>query len=141
MKFWDASAVVPLVVVEAETSRCRSLLAEDTEMVVWLLTPLEVTSALTRRLRHSTLKLGDFRKAKQQLSLLEGAWSEVASVETVRERARRLLESHSLRAADALQLAAAIIVSEDRPLHIPFITLDNRLAWAAEREGFTLLGI
>ncbi len=140
MRFWDASAVVPLVVAEKETRHCRSLLAEDAEMVVWLLTPLEVISALTRRLRESSLKLPDFRKAKEQLVLLERVWSEVVSVESARERARRLLESHSLRAADALQLAAAIIVSEDKPQHLSFVTLDSRLALAAEREGFTLLG-
>ncbi|MDA2930537.1 PIN domain-containing protein, partial [Acidobacteria bacterium AH-259-O06] len=125
MRFWDASAVVPLVVAEEQTSHCRSLLAQDTEMVVWLLTPLEVISALTRRLRQSSLKLPDFRRAKEQLVVLERAWSEVTSVESVRERARRLLETHSLRAADALQLAAAIIVSEDKPPQIPFVTLDN----------------
>ena len=140
MRFWDASAVVPLVVAEEETRPCRNLLSDDAEMVVWVLTPLEVISALTRRLRESSLKLSAFHKAKEQLVLLERAWSEVTSVETVRERARRLLESHSLRAADALQIAAAIVACEDKPQHLPFVTLDNRLALAAEREGFRLLG-
>ena len=141
MRFWDASAVVPLVVAEEETNHCRKLLAEDAEVVVWFLTPLEVISALARRLRESTLKLSDFRKAKGQLLLLERAWFEVTSVERVRELARRLLESYPLRAADALQLAAAIIISENSPQDTPFVTLDNRLGLAAEREGFTLLGV
>jgi predicted nucleic acid-binding protein len=141
VRFWDASSIVPLVVEEDQTSYCRRLLAEDTEMVVWLLTPVEVISALTRRLRENSLRLPEFRKAKGQLLLLERAWSEVTAVEKVREHARRLLESHPLRAADALQLAAAIVVSEDNPQDTPFVTLDNRLALAAEREGFTLLEV
>lgn len=76
MRFWDASAVVPLVVAEEETHHCRRLLAEDAEVVVWFLTPVEVISALARRRRESSLKLPDFRKAKDQLVLLERVWSE-----------------------------------------------------------------
>ena len=53
MRFWDASAIVPLVALEKETGDCRSLLAKDRDIVVWLLTPVEVISALTRRLRKS----------------------------------------------------------------------------------------
>ena len=131
--------MVPLVALESESDGCRRLLAEDKDMVVWLLTPVEVISALTRRLRERTLRPSDFRRAKEQLVLLEQAWSEVVSVERARERARRLLESHPLRAADALQLAAALLLSEERPEELPFVTLDERLGQAAEKEGFTLL--
>jgi len=141
VKFWDASAIVPLVVAEEETTSCRILLAEDTEVVVWFLTPVEVYSALNRRLREGSLKLQDFRKAKERFLLLEKAWSEVISVERVRDRALRLLENHPLRAADALQLAAAVIVSEDNPRSLPFVTLDSRLGLAVEKEGFPVLGI
>jgi predicted nucleic acid-binding protein len=132
--------VVPLVVVEEETDHCRKLLTEDAEVVVWFFTPVEVISALTRRRREGSLKLSDFRKAKEQLALLERAWSEVVLLERVRERARRLLESHPLRAADALQLAAAILAAEENPQDVPFVTLDRRLASAAEKEGFLVLG-
>ena len=141
MRFWDASAVVPLVTLEEETDDCRNFLAEDTEIVVWFFTPVEVISALTRRLREKSLKPSDLIKAKEQLAALEGAWSQVVSVEQVRELARRLLERYPLRAADSLQLAAALIVSEDNPQGVPFITLDRRLGQAAERAGFNVLGI
>ena len=72
--------------------------------------------------------------------LLERAWSEVVSLERVRERARRLLESHPLRVTDALQLAAALVAAEDNPADVPCVTLDRRLALAAEKEGFPVLG-
>ena len=141
MKFWDASAVVPLVAFEKETGACRTLLAEDTDIVVWFLTPVEVLSALTRRLREKSLKAIEFSKAKEQLAILERAWSEVISVERVRERARRLLETHPLRTADSLQLAAALLTSEETPQGFPFVTLDRRLGGAAEKEGFHVIGV
>jgi uncharacterized protein len=141
VKFWDASAVVPLVALEKETGHCRRLLAEDADIVVWFLTPVEVISALTRRLREKSLKSIEFTKAKKQLADLERAWSEVISVERVRERARRLLETHALRAADSLQLAAALLTSEETPQGFSFITLDRRLGDAAEKEGFHVIGV
>jgi hypothetical protein len=141
VKFWDASAIVPLVTLEKETEDCRTLLAEDTDIVVWFLTPVEVISALTRRLREKSLKPIEFSSAKEQLSTLEGAWSEVISVERVRERARRLLETHPLRAADSVQLAAALLTSEEAPQGFPFVTLDRRLGSAAAKEGFHVIGV
>ncbi|HEY7216845.1 MAG TPA: type II toxin-antitoxin system VapC family toxin [Candidatus Binatia bacterium] len=141
MRFWDASAIVPLVTLEKQTGDCRALLAEDNDIVVWLLTPVEVISALTRRLREKSFRPIEFSKAKEQLATLEKAWSEVISVERVRERARRLLETHSLRAADSLQLAAALLTSEENPQGFPFVTLDRRLGDAAEKEGFHVLGV
>jgi hypothetical protein len=50
--------------------------------------------------------------------------------------ARRVLRVHALRAADALQLAAALLVSEGNPGSLEVVTLDDRLLDAARREGF-----
>ncbi len=141
MRFWDASTLVPLVALEKETGACRTLLAEDTDIVVWFFTPVEVLSALSRRLREKSLKPIEFADAKENLAALESAWSEVISVEQVRDRARRLLESHPLRAADSLQLAAALLTSEENPQGLPFVTLDRRLGRAAKKEGFSVLGV
>jgi predicted nucleic acid-binding protein len=99
-----------------------------------------VISALTPGLEKSLSSPSSFR-AKEQLAALERAWSEVISVERVRERARRLLEIHPLRAADSLQLGAALLTSEETPQGFPFVTLDRRLADAAEKEGFHVVGV
>lgn len=48
---------------------------------------------------------------------------------------------HPLRAADALQLAAALVLSDFEPRTLPFVTLDDRLASAARREGFEVQGV
>jgi hypothetical protein len=57
----------------------------------------------------------------------------------VDRRARRLLAVHPLRAADALHLAAALIACDERSDVLPFVTLDDRLAEAARREGFDVV--
>ena len=51
----------------------------------------------------------------------------------------RLLGLHHLRAADALQLGAALVAAYDQPLGSALVTLDARFADAARREGFRVL--
>jgi len=139
MRFWDSSAIVPLVCAEAESTRCRTWLREDGALLVWALTATEVISALTRKRRDGAMEPTIFQTGKRRLAHLETSWNEVTQVDAVRNRARRLLESHPLRAADALQLAAALVAVEERPAAIPFVTFDDRLGEAARREGFTVL--
>jgi len=139
VKFWDSSAIVPLVCREATSDRCRQWLTDDPIMLVWALSAVEVVSALARRLRDGGLEAELFRGAKQKLVVLEEAWNEVVRHETVAARARRLLETHPLRAADSLQLAAALVAVEERTRGVEFVTFDGRLAEAASKEGFEVL--
>jgi predicted nucleic acid-binding protein len=48
---------------------------------------------------------------------------------------------HPLRAADALQLGSAIVAADGDPSSLEFVTFDRRLAEAALREGFPVLGV
>ena len=50
------------------------------------------------------------------------------------------VETHPLRAADALQVGAALVAAEESPATLEFVTLDRKLAVAAEREGFRVVG-
>lgn len=79
--------------------------------------------------------------ASTKLAALESRWVEIAPSDRLRDDARRLVRVHDLRAADALQLAAALAASDDQDDPLPFVTLDERLALAAEREGFPVLGL
>jgi len=139
VRFWDSSAIVPLVCREVESSRCRAWLRADPVIVVWAFTAPEVVSALCRKRREGRLNQRIFVAAKARPHKIEQAWSEVVSYEAVRARARRLLETHPLSAADALQLAAALVMTEERPAGIEFVTFDTKLAEAANKEGFKLL--
>ena len=140
MRFWDSSALVPLLAEEASTVAMRSRLDEDRELLVWWGTRVECASALARRLREGRLGRQEALRAEQRLQRLSKAWSEVAPMDPVRTAAERLLRVHPLRAADALQLAAAVVAAEHVPASMELVTLDDRLAEAAELEGFRVLG-
>ena len=136
MRFWDTSALVPIIVNELATKVVASLLIEDPEMIVWALTPVEIASALARRAAGQPEARRD---AQTLLHALESAWVDVDDLKDVAALARHLLMVHALRAADALQLAAALVACDEQPENLPFVTLDNRLAAAARAEGFTVL--
>lgn len=139
MKFWDSSAVVPLLVPEAAAPIVQREFDLDPEVVVWWGTQLECVSALARREREGALPALSLVDALDRLMSLSMAWREVQPVERVRQIATRLLRVHPLRAADALQLSAAIVAAEDQPADLAILTLDKRLAKAAEREGFRVI--
>jgi predicted nucleic acid-binding protein len=81
----------------------------------------------------------DVERARTTLKILSERWEEVTSVESVRTRAIRLLGTHGLRSADALQLAAALVFCDERTESLPFVCLDDRLAEAARKERFPVL--
>lgn len=138
MRFWDSSGIVPLLVEEDPSRAALELLGSDPSIVVWWATPTECVSALARREREGELTALEFTESLKRLDALTAAWQEVAPVEPVRATARRMLRVHPLRAADALQLAAAAIVAEGAPTTLEVVTLDERLAAAAHKEGFRL---
>lgn len=137
MRYWDASALVPLVVAENSSEALRRL-ARDCDIVTWCLSPVEISSAIERRAREGALGVGDRETALGTLAELAGVWTEITAVTPVRDRACRLLAVHRLRAADALQLAAALVAAGDRPAGHEFVCTDARLRDAAGREGYRL---
>ncbi|MBI5491290.1 MAG: PIN domain-containing protein [Deltaproteobacteria bacterium] len=139
MRFWDSSALVPLVVEEPASRACRALLREDGLQLVWCLSRVEVLSALCRRHRGGGLDDDDLRRAADRLLRFADRWTEIDAVPPVRETAERLLRIHPLRAADALQLAAALVAADHRPRGRPFVCLDDQLTAAADREGLATL--
>jgi len=138
MRFWDSSAIVPLIVEEASSSACRSLLRTDRSLAVWALSRVEVLSAIWREVRAGALERAAAVQAGKRLDALSAAWTEVDGLTAVRARAERVVAVHPLRAADALQLAAALVLSRERP-RWPFVTGDRQLASVAELEGFDVI--
>lgn len=139
MRFWDSSALLPLVVEETTSKSCRTLRRADPALAVWALTRVELASALHRLFRDRVLDRAELSVALHRMELMVGRCTEVGAVEHVRERAERLLGIHPLRAADSLQLGAALVLVKDRPRRRGFVTSDERLAEAAGAEGFTVL--
>lgn len=136
MRFWDSSAIVPLLVEEPASAECRRLARTDPIFVVWCLARLEVLSALQRLRREGALPDDAVVAAERRLARIAGRWTEVDALLPVRERAERLLRVHPLRAFDSLQLAAGLVAVGEQPRGRAFVTLDDALFTAAEREGF-----
>lgn len=141
MKFWDASAVVPLLVLEPLTQALQAVAAADPEMLVWWGCEIECASAIARLERDGALDATGAAEAFARLTKLASGWHEVDASDNVREAAVRFLRVHPLRAADAMQLAAAFVAAARRPASLEFITLDDRLADAARREGFVMTSV
>jgi predicted nucleic acid-binding protein len=141
LRFWDGSAVVPLLVDEPTTAAVQGALEDDATMLVWWATELECVSAIARLERQGDLASEGTGVALQRLEALAGGWHEVQPVESVRRAAKRALRVHSLRTADALQLAAATVGSEGQPATLDVVSLDDRLIDAARREGFAVLDL
>jgi predicted nucleic acid-binding protein len=141
VKFWDASAIVPLLVMETSSRRLQSLAAKESAMLVWWGSEVECVSALARRERDGALDSRVMAIALRRLQQLGASWHEIEPSDVIRETANRFLRVHPLRAADALQLAAAFAAAERRPASLEIITLDDRLANAARKEGFGVVDL
>ena len=138
MAFWDASAIVPLCCSQPATVQGRRLRRELKRMVVWWGTPLEARSAFARLVRDGELTADERVAAVRLLAQLRAAWDEILPTEKVRSLAEDLPDAHGLRAADAAQLAAALVWCRERPKQRPLVCFDERLRAAATALGFSV---
>lgn len=139
MRYWDSSALVPLIVRQRASGRMRSFYRSDAGVLAWWGARVECESAVSRLERDGLLRRRSATAARGRLDRFAATWQEVQPSDPLRENARRLLRVHDLRAADALQLAAAFAAAEGRPPTLSFVCLDDRLGGAAEREGFPVV--
>jgi len=139
VNFWDTSAIVPLLVREADTILREGQLKSVTGVTVWWVTRVECVSALCRRQREGALPAPAFQAAMARLEAIRLQWLVVSPSKVILSRAERLLRVHPLRAADAMQLAAALLAVREEPDGASFHTADAQLAAAAEKENFTIL--
>jgi len=139
MRFWDSSAVVPMLVDQEATPSVSRVLGEDPVMAAWWGTPVECASAVARLEREGALRRNEVDDVRVRLATLSAGWHEVQPTEPVRRAAHRMLRVHPLRAVDALQAAAALVLAEHDPLTMEVVCLDERLGEALGREGFTVI--
>ncbi|MCY4285443.1 MAG: type II toxin-antitoxin system VapC family toxin [Thiotrichales bacterium] len=139
MRYWDASALVPIVITEPDSERVRTWLSEDHHIVTWAWSRTEIISAIERRARDGSLSRPQRREALQRFDAFAGGWDEVTELLAVRSRANALLARHPLRAADAGQLGAALLIQEQLAEVLTFVCLDHRLSTAAERESLRVM--
>ena len=139
MRFWDASAIVPLIIEGPNTPIVSGWLDRDPEMLLWGLTRVEIVSAIERRAREGQLSVQTRAAALRRLDRLANAAHEITDLIAVRARGIALLARHALRASEAAQLGAALLVADPAPASLTMAVLDRRLAEAASREGLDVL--
>ena len=139
MRFWDSSALLPLCVFEPRSATIRRLAQKDEAMAVWWATLVECQSAVARLRREGSLGEDGENQVRENLADLQLAWTEMEPSHDIRTLAGQLLLRHPLRAADSLQLAAALLWSGRSPGGMEFVCLDARLRDAARGEGFTVV--
>lgn len=135
LAFWDASALVPLCVGQSTTAGAIALY-KQCEAVVWWATPVEIASALARLVRMQQLDSADWTKARRLAATLADSWFVIQPSDGLRAKAAQLVDRYDLRAADALQLAAALDWCQDVPQGRVFLTADQKLRDAAVLAGF-----
>lgn len=139
MRYWDASALVPLIVSEPNTALAHSWLEEHSVILTWAWSRVEIVSAVERRTRDGDLSRQQRRDILRRLDTFSTTWNEVSEMPAVRSLANLVLARNSLRAADAAQLGAALHVQQQLDASLPFVSLDRRLAEAAELEGLPII--
>ena len=141
MRFWDSSALVPIFVKEAATPEVEGWRATDPGITTWMMTRVEVLAAIARKKRERPAMVTLWNRAIREVNEVASRWIEIWDVDATRRHAERIVMDHPLRTADALQLGAALVAADGEPQSLELVTLDRRLAEAARREGFPVLGI
>lgn len=139
MMFWDSSGLLPLFVRESHSAVVEALAADDPDMMLWWAGPVECGSAVHRLRRQGVFIVTGAAEVLARIGGALDAANVVQPGDELRDTALRLLATHPLRAADALQLAAALLWARGRPAGKPIVCLDERLRTAALLEGFTVL--
>ena len=135
--FWDSSALLPLCVNQPQTARAKAVYRAY-GIIVWWATPVEIASGLTRLQRMGNIARNEFLIGKQRALDLADRWDTLAPTPRILSDACSLLEAYPLRAADAMQLAAALENCGHKADGEVFVTGDQRLADAARQTGFTV---
>jgi predicted nucleic acid-binding protein len=101
--------------------------------------PVEARAAFARLVREEAMTPTERAQALARLDVLRRSCGEIQPTEELRALAEGLPDQFRMRAADALQLAAALVYSGQRPRKCAFVCFDTRLARAAEELGFAVL--
>ena len=115
------------------------MLQDDSAVTVWWGTWIECSVSISRLRREGKLREQNEGQTRTRLDRLTAGWRETPPTSDLRLLASLLSRDYPLKAADALQLAAALRWCEGNTVGTGFVCLDNRLRRAASEEGFDVL--
>jgi predicted nucleic acid-binding protein len=137
MSFWDSSALVPLCTNEPRSRLAGKFWKQFPQKIVWWETSVEICSALARLERENIITLQKRLNAEKRLEIIEKVWTEIQPAARIKELARTFPAQHKMKAADSLQLAAALFWCKEHPKGKDFISGDEKLIKVAQTVGFT----
>ncbi|HJZ13432.1 MAG TPA: type II toxin-antitoxin system VapC family toxin [Acidobacteriota bacterium] len=100
---------------------------------------MEIRSALCRLVREGDLDEKGFKQALKLAEKIKDRCSAILPTDALADLAEDCLDRYRLRAADALQLSAALVWCREKPAKRAFIAFDPGLASAARELGFDIL--
>ena len=141
----DTSALVKRYVDEIGSGWLRTIVSAEpsSSVIIVHLAIVEMTSALTRRLREGVLTPAEYAQLQNAFrsDCLE-EYEIAIAVGNIIDQANRLLEAHPLRAYDAVHLATAVVANQrlvDNDLApLVFLSSDDRLNDAASAQGLAV---
>jgi uncharacterized protein len=140
--FFDTSALVKRYVHEIGSTWVEAVTdpANGNAIYILCMTEVEVTSAITRRQRGGTLSATDAATALVQFRQdLANEYNTIEVTPALLMTAVALVETHGLRAYDAVQLATATMLQAYRATlaltNLIFASADHDLNTAAVAEG------
>ncbi len=139
MRFWDSSALLPLIVRETTLVKVAGLLQDDSAVSAWWGTWIECSVSISRLRREGKLSEQNEGQTRTRLDRLAVGWREMPPTNELRLLASPLSREYPLKAADFLQLAAALRWCEGNTGDAGFVCLDKGLRRAALEEGFDVL--
>lgn len=89
MRFWDTSAIVPLIVEEPMSEAMKASLGENREITVWWATWVECVAALARRSREGDGENSAAERSRAKLKTLADGWVEIQPTPKLRSLAGR----------------------------------------------------
>ena len=134
--FLDTSALAKRYVAEHGSDKVMALCQQADSLVVSVICLPELISTLSRLVREKKLAKADYRRLKRD------AMSDLADVDIcqitsgIMVSVISLLESHPLRAMDALHVACALAVEPDI-----FVAADHRQLSAARKAGLKIVDV
>src|SRR6266571_5978629 len=87
LKYWDTSALVPLIIDEPRTPFVQQLVRDDPDMVVWWGTEIECVSAIARAERDALFTSAEANEAMRRLDSLATRWHVIQAGDRVRQNA------------------------------------------------------
>lgn len=134
--FLDTSAIAKRYVAEPGSDKVIALCQLADSLIVSVIYLPELISTLSRLVREKKLTKADYRKLKGD-AMADLADADICQITPdVLVSVVSLLESHPLRAMDALHVACALAVEPDI-----FVSADHRQLSAARKAGLKIVDV